>query len=89
MTLLDECLEALQDNYKILSNTQKEQLLKELFETFSLTNWGRINWVKLKTVKKCMDTENFIDSIIDFIGGNNEDIIIVWDEINHPKILLN
>lgn len=86
MTLLDECIEALQNNYKILSSTQKQELLKELFETFPLTNWGRINWDKLKIVKKSMYTEIFLDSIINFFGDNNEDVVIVWDEINHPVI---
>lgn len=86
MTLLDECFEALQGNYTILSNKQKDAVLKEFFDAFPLTDWGRIDWKKLKIVRKYMYQENFINSIISYFGNRNEDIIIVWDEINHPVI---
>ncbi|QUI20885.1 hypothetical protein HZI73_00535 [Vallitalea pronyensis] len=86
MTLLDECLESLQGNYKVLSDNQGEQLLEELFEVFPLTDWGRLDWNRLKIASKCTYNENFIDSINKFFGNHKSDVTIVWDEVNHPVI---
>lgn len=80
MTLYEECIEALGDNYKIVNETDKKAIIKNLFKTFEFTDWGRINWDKVPNKIVVADIKE------EQLFKNNAEVYIVWDEVNLPVI---
>ena len=63
MNLLEECIEILGKNAKILDEKTAENILCEFDKNFPLTAWGRIDWNKIKKNKKVNLFEEIIPSI--------------------------
>lgn len=82
MTLLEECLEALKDNYTIVSDDEKIKILNKLENKFPFTRWGRIDWDKI--IKK--DEVDNILEVKEKLLNSNMEIYIIWDEVNLPII---
>lgn len=82
MTLYEECLEALRNNYTILSNDDGNKILSELEDKFPFTNWNRIDWnkiIKKEQVKSALDIKEELTSY-------NSTVYIIWDEATLPII---
>jgi len=63
VNLLEECVEVLGKDAKILDEKVAENILFEFDKNFSLTTWGRIDWNKIKNKKK-INTFEEIFSVI-------------------------
>ncbi|NFP90988.1 hypothetical protein [Clostridium sporogenes] len=82
MTLYEECVEALKDNYTILGNNDKNRILTQLENKFLFTNYGRIDWDRV--IKKEQVNDNL--DIIEELVRNNTKVYIIWDEETLPVI---
>lgn len=50
MTLLEECLEVLEDKY-ILNEFEKKVVEEKFYNSVPLSRWGRVEWSKLNKKK--------------------------------------
>ncbi|MBN6890109.1 hypothetical protein AB1L05_14025 [Cytobacillus horneckiae] len=86
MSLIDECIEALGENIKILYNLDRERILEDFDSSFPITEWGRIDWEKVTNHAKV----NTIDELISFlnqnVNGDSNDVYVIWDEGTLPII---
>lgn len=48
MSLLEECMEALDEKVHIVSDSNREQIMNDFEVSFPFTEWGRIEWEKVK-----------------------------------------
>ncbi|PLR79591.1 hypothetical protein CVD25_22430 [Bacillus canaveralius] len=86
MSLLDECIEALGENVHILSETDREKVIRDFESSFPFTEWGRIEW---ENVTYHADVST-VDEIISFLNQNIDEysnvIYVIWDEGTLPII---
>ncbi|MBH8605210.1 hypothetical protein [Thermoactinomyces sp. CICC 10522] len=86
MTLLDECIESLGEDSNILTNDEKSKILNIFEGSFSLTEWGRIDWDQISKREKV----NTVNDIFAFLERHYENlktkIYIIWDAVTLPII---
>jgi hypothetical protein len=86
MSLFDECIEALGEIVHVLSDSEREQVLRDFENSFPFTEWGRIEWEKVTYHAKV----NTVDEIISFLNQNIDEysnvIYVIWDEGTLPII---
>ncbi|MEY8351495.1 hypothetical protein AALF16_25180 [Bacillus cereus] len=85
-TLLEECIEALGQNIRILSKEEREMVLTNFETTFPITQRGRIEWSK---IAQCIEI-NTIDEITSYLNScyneYNKKVYLIWDEGTLPII---
>ncbi|TGA96119.1 hypothetical protein E4665_16550 [Sporolactobacillus shoreae] len=86
MSLLDECIEALGENVRVLSDNKRKEVIGDFECSFPITEWGRIKWDKETNYADV----NTVDEIIFFLNQNIGDyskaVYIIWDEGTLPVI---
>ena len=86
MTLLEECLEALDGASCIDDDSEKNLIFKEFLEKFPFTNWGRIKWENVKVIKEGVYSYDFIPRIVEYIDNPQSEALILWDEMTLPIV---
>ncbi|MCT4586024.1 MAG: hypothetical protein N4A54_13940 [Peptostreptococcaceae bacterium] len=86
MTLYEECIKSLDNNYEIIINEEKEHLLKSIFASFRLTNWGKINWSLKENYIKLNDFKEVINYLKRLGIDRKFEFYIIWDQTDLPLI---
>jgi hypothetical protein len=87
MTLLQECLEKLQDHI-VLSELETEKYFDLLEHCFVFTNWGRIDWNVIQNhirIDGQLDMEKALNKCNQSINENSQ-FIILWDSADLPAV---
>lgn len=84
MSLLEECIEAL-ENATILASKEAEQISLQFQKEFKFNAWGRINWATY-TNKTVTNSVSEIPPIFNKrrLILEKEEVYILWDEISLP-----
>lgn len=85
MTLLEECLIALGENVSVLSPERTTEVFDNLTKTFPISQWGRIDWEKIKHVIR-PSSKKYIKT---YITPTESEVYILWDEASLPAIKTN
>ncbi|MDN4593692.1 hypothetical protein NWF35_07225 [Polycladomyces subterraneus] len=80
MTLFEECIHALGRNCKVLSKKETNRLFTELGEKYPFTDWGRIDWEKVKNRFYMESSDEIIKYLKREIPQLNSIVYIIWDE---------
>lgn len=83
-----ECLKALRIP---LLSAEEDKRIFELFENnFPLTNWGKIDWIKIHKKSEIGNHPDLIISTLEkFVGTSNlrdQEFYILWDDASVPLI---
>lgn len=84
MTLYEECLEALENNYEILTEDEKNKILNDFENKFKFTNWGRIDWNKIMAKVQVDYATEIKPKLMNNTSKDSINVYIIWDEINLP-----
>lgn len=86
MTLYEECIEALKNNYEILAEDERSKILNDFENKFKLTSWGRINWNEISQKVQVNSATEIKSKLINNTSKNNINVYIIWDEVNLPIV---
>jgi 2-hydroxy-3-keto-5-methylthiopentenyl-1-phosphate phosphatase len=81
MTILEECLEVLGNDAIVLSEKETQNISDEMEQMFPVSNWGRIDWEK---VKRKIDLDSS-SNIIEYLNMDGF-VYIIWSEGTLPVI---
>ncbi len=83
MTLLEECIEALGNSVKILEFKKEGEISKLLQDIFPFISSGRIDWTQITNKQSLV---SFNDILNNNIINKNDEVFIIWDDLNKPII---
>ncbi len=81
MTLLEECIEALGNDKRILNENDNITAFKNFENNFPITSYGRIDWDKLEGFEKI----NIPTDILKYLSPDDK-CLIIWNEMSLPII---
>lgn len=84
MTLYEECLIALKNEYHVIYDDKKE-ILEEVFTKFPLSISGSIDWGKSKVIAKGYYSEEIFEYLKNRYSENS-DVLIIWDNGELPVL---
>jgi len=85
MTLLEECLTALEGNALVLSKEESKKIFDNFIKSIPMTPWGTIDWKNTKQVKRILS----INNLKHHIPLNKNEVYILWNEESLPAIKTN
>ncbi|WP_139691757.1 CDI toxin immunity protein [Sporolactobacillus terrae] len=80
MSLFDECIETLHGDASLLTDQNKDKVLKALESYFPFTEWGRIDWEKVHCHAEVTTTEEIVSFLDEHTSQHNYAIYIIWNE---------
>lgn len=88
MSLLDECIEALGDNTKVLSMPETENIFSNFENTFPITTWARIDWEKINAKINLISSNDIIPSLHNYFSQKDLErhSYILWNDASLPAI---
>jgi hypothetical protein len=87
--LLDECLNALGVEGEIVPEDQRASLIKTLITLFPFTNFGTIEWSKVRDNIVLNSTSDALIALQKRNKYSYNDVFIIWDEGSLPCIKSN
>ncbi|WP_013334514.1 hypothetical protein [Gloeothece verrucosa] len=87
MSLFDECIQALGENFKIFSEVETEEIFAKFENTFPISAWGRIKWEKIQQKIEVKSVSEIIPDLNQYFSAEKLDkIYILWDNGSLPAI---
>ncbi|MCT4596522.1 MAG: hypothetical protein N4A50_01410 [Vallitalea sp.] len=84
--LFDECIEALQKEVNILSDSESEEMYDNLQRDFPFIKWGRIDWEKVDKKFKVNDIEEINSYIQTNMKVIDDSVYVLWGYRDSPVI---
>ena len=89
MSLLSECVEVLGEDGYVLTKQEYEYVSSKFEQTFPITEWGRIDWKKIKVVHQVKTSKEITEIINNEAQRLDHEVYIIWDEASLPIIKSN
>ncbi|WOA66687.1 hypothetical protein RVY75_29690 (plasmid) [Bacillus mycoides] len=89
VTLLEECIEALDVDIEILENTQGKMIVKSFENTFPITSWGRVDWSNIQNYGDLYNEDKIKVYLQNCFGIYSQTVYIIWDNARVPIIKTN
>ena len=87
MSLLDECIQALGETIKILSDAETEQVFSRFEGLFTMSTWGRIDWETVNSKIQLESANQIIPCLNQYFPLEKLDrVYILWSEASLPTI---
>lgn len=86
MSLLEECIEALQNSSQVVSGNKKTEIQNTFNKTLPLTSWGRINWALLNNKLTITEVQQVVEHLKKSEKDVSSAVYIIWDEASLPVI---
>jgi hypothetical protein len=87
MSLLDECIQSLGKNIKVLSTVETGQIFSMFEDKFAISPWGRIKWEEVDFKIHLESASQIIQSLNQYFSPEQiERVYILWDESSLPVV---
>lgn len=89
MSLIDECLQALDGEATLLPEKEGKDILHQLTQMFPFTRWGRIDWPQVRQHVEMDSVSEVLPVLLNKGSNTHVAVLIVWDEATKPVMESN
>ncbi len=88
MSLIDECLQALDGEATLLPEKEGKDIIHTLTRMFPFT-WGRIDWPQVPQHSELDTLSEVLPVLLDNGSNTHAAVFIIWDEATRPVLESN